>query len=81
LQHAESGVRECEEALHSLRCDIDRSELTPEEQKELDRVIRRAKRNYKKGLAMRDEIKQVQVKFNRTHCWVTALSKGTVYPN
>ena len=78
LQHAESGVRGLKKALHSLRCDIDRSNLTMEEQEELNRAIRRCKQDYKKGLAMRDEIKQILVKSNRTHLWASALPKGTV---
>jgi hypothetical protein len=51
-------------ALDSLRRDIDRSQLTPEEQKELDKSIRRARRDYKKWLAKRDEIKQALYRLN-----------------
>ena len=81
LQYAESGVRECKEVLDSLRRDIDRSSLTPDEQKELDKAIRRAQRGYKKGLAKCDEIKQEAVKINKTHYWATALLKGRGYPD
>jgi hypothetical protein len=72
LQYVESAIRTCKMALDSLRRDIDRSNLTAEEQKELDRSIRRAKRDYKKGLAKRDGIMQALHKVNPWLCYLIA---------